>query len=59
MMYLALTYDHRLLDGREAVVFLVKVKLSIPALLSALTYLTGQRIYGRSKADAPRLDDND
>ncbi|KAL9126583.1 MAG: hypothetical protein Q9175_007896, partial [Cornicularia normoerica] len=24
MMYLALTYDHRLLDGREAVVFLVK-----------------------------------
>ena len=25
MMYLALTYDHRLLDGREAVVFLVKV----------------------------------
>ena len=27
MMYLALTYDHRLLDGREAVVFLVKVHL--------------------------------
>lgn len=26
MMYLALTYDHRLLDGREAVTFLVKVK---------------------------------
>lgn len=25
-MYLALTYDHRLLDGREAVTFLVKVK---------------------------------
>jgi pyruvate/2-oxoglutarate dehydrogenase complex dihydrolipoamide acyltransferase (E2) component len=25
MMYLALTYDHRLLDGKEAVVFLVKV----------------------------------
>uniref|UniRef100_A0A093UPL5 dihydrolipoyllysine-residue succinyltransferase n=1 Tax=Talaromyces marneffei PM1 TaxID=1077442 RepID=A0A093UPL5_TALMA len=25
MMYLALTYDHRLLDGREAVTFLVKV----------------------------------
>ena len=24
MMYLALTYDHRMLDGREAVVFLVK-----------------------------------
>jgi 2-oxoglutarate dehydrogenase E2 component (dihydrolipoamide succinyltransferase) len=26
MMYLALTYDHRLVDGREAVQFLVKVK---------------------------------
>ncbi|SPO01298.1 probable KGD2 - 2-oxoglutarate dehydrogenase complex E2 component [Cephalotrichum gorgonifer] len=26
MMYLALTYDHRLLDGREATQFLVKVK---------------------------------
>lgn len=26
MMYLALTYDHRLLDGKEAVTFLVKVK---------------------------------
>lgn len=25
MMYLALTYDHRILDGREAVTFLVKV----------------------------------
>ena len=30
MMYLALTYDHRLLDGREAVTFLVKVKVSLP-----------------------------
>jgi 2-oxoglutarate dehydrogenase E2 component (dihydrolipoamide succinyltransferase) len=26
MMYLALTYDHRLLDGREAVQFLIKIK---------------------------------
>jgi 2-oxoglutarate dehydrogenase E2 component (dihydrolipoamide succinyltransferase) len=26
MMFLALTYDHRLLDGREAVTFLVRVK---------------------------------
>lgn len=26
MMYVALTYDHRLIDGREAVSFLVKVK---------------------------------
>ena len=27
MMYLALTYDHRLLDGREAVTVLVKIKV--------------------------------
>ena len=26
MMYLALTYDHRLIDGREAVQFLVRIK---------------------------------
>ncbi|KAI8882753.1 dihydrolipoyllysine-residue succinyltransferase E2 component [Backusella circina FSU 941] len=26
MMYIALTYDHRLVDGREAVTFLVRVK---------------------------------
>jgi 2-oxoglutarate dehydrogenase E2 component (dihydrolipoamide succinyltransferase) len=29
MMYLALSYDHRLIDGREAVTFLVKVKEGI------------------------------
>jgi len=28
-MYVALTYDHRLVDGREAVTFLKKVKDSI------------------------------
>jgi 2-oxoglutarate dehydrogenase E2 component (dihydrolipoamide succinyltransferase) len=26
MMYLAMSYDHRLVDGREAVTFLVRVK---------------------------------
>jgi 2-oxoglutarate dehydrogenase E2 component (dihydrolipoamide succinyltransferase) len=26
MMYLALSYDHRLVDGKEAVTFLVRVK---------------------------------
>jgi 2-oxoglutarate dehydrogenase E2 component (dihydrolipoamide succinyltransferase) len=26
MMYLALTYDHRIIDGRDAVQFLVAVK---------------------------------
>ena len=35
MMYLALSYDHRLVDGRDAVGFLVKVKetLEDPARL--------------------------
>ena len=29
MMYLALSYDHRIIDGREAVVFLVTIKEAI------------------------------
>ncbi|OFX13314.1 MAG: hypothetical protein A2516_02125 [Alphaproteobacteria bacterium RIFOXYD12_FULL_60_8] len=29
MMYLALSYDHRIIDGREAVSFLVRVKENI------------------------------
>src|SRR5690606_15191259 len=29
MMYLALTYDHRIVDGREAVTFLKRIKESI------------------------------
>jgi len=29
MMYIALTYDHRIIDGREAVQFLVKIKDSL------------------------------
>ena len=29
MMYLALSYDHRIIDGREAVTFLVRVKESL------------------------------
>ncbi len=35
MMYLALSYDHRIIDGRESVSFLVKVKelLETPELL--------------------------
>jgi 2-oxoglutarate dehydrogenase E2 component (dihydrolipoamide succinyltransferase) len=35
MMYLALSYDHRIIDGREAVQFLVAVKdaLEDPARL--------------------------
>lgn len=26
MMYVALSYDHRLIDGREAIMFLRKIK---------------------------------
>jgi len=26
MMYVALTYDHRIIDGKEAVSFLVRIK---------------------------------
>jgi 2-oxoglutarate dehydrogenase E2 component (dihydrolipoamide succinyltransferase) len=35
MMYLALSYDHRIVDGRDAVTFLVRVKecLEDPARL--------------------------
>ncbi len=29
MMYVALTYDHRLVDGREAVTFLRRIKEAI------------------------------
>ena len=29
MMYIALTYDHRLIDGREAVTFLKKIKTAV------------------------------
>lgn len=29
MMYVALTYDHRLIDGREAVTFLKKIKQAV------------------------------
>jgi 2-oxoglutarate dehydrogenase E2 component (dihydrolipoamide succinyltransferase) len=29
MMYLALSYDHRIVDGREAVTFLVRIKDAI------------------------------
>ncbi|XKL69455.1 hypothetical protein PGB90_007224 [Kerria lacca] len=37
MMYVALTYDHRLIDGREAVLFLRKIKAGVenPAIIVA------------------------
>ena len=36
MMYLALSYDHRVVDGKQAVTFLIKIKEAIeePARLA-------------------------
>ena len=39
MMYLALSYDHRLVDGREAVTFLVRVKECVESPSAALRYV--------------------
>ena len=38
MMYLALTYDHRLIDGRDAVQFLVAVKAALESPEPLLTH---------------------
>jgi 2-oxoglutarate dehydrogenase E2 component (dihydrolipoamide succinyltransferase) len=29
MMYLALSYDHRIIDGRDAVLFLIEIKQTL------------------------------
>ncbi|MFN7620692.1 MAG: 2-oxoglutarate dehydrogenase complex dihydrolipoyllysine-residue succinyltransferase [bacterium] len=39
MMYLALSYDHRIVDGKEAVTFLVRVKELLEDPARALLYL--------------------
>ena len=44
-MYLALTYDHRLLDGREAVTFLVKVCIPRHPLETITNPITGQGVH--------------
>ena len=46
MMYLAMSYDHRIIDGREAVTFLVRVKekrsrIRSGLLLGPLTFVPG------------------
>ena len=40
MMYLALSYDHRIIDGREAVSFLARVKEMVEDLADVDGYLT-------------------
>lgn len=58
MMYLALTYDHRLLDGREAVTFLVKVCHSIRFIIKLTTDpVTGQGVHRGPPTHAARLID--
>ena len=54
MMYLALSYDHRIVDGREAVTFLVRVKemLEDPARL-VLDLLSRMAITTTSSSSAP------
>lgn len=53
-MYLALTYDHRLLDGREAVTFLVKVFcLSSFGVRSSADSTTGQGVHRGPAPHAP------
>ena len=53
MMYLALSYDHRIVDGREAVTFLVRVKdvLEDPArlILDLQSVITGPREGAKSR----------
>ncbi|HUL54727.1 MAG TPA: 2-oxoglutarate dehydrogenase complex dihydrolipoyllysine-residue succinyltransferase [Opitutaceae bacterium] len=36
MMYLALSYDHRIVDGREAVTFLVKIRQALESVTAPL-----------------------
>ena len=42
MMYIALTYDHRLVDGREAVTFLIKIKERIEDPTRILLEVSGR-----------------
>jgi 2-oxoacid dehydrogenases acyltransferase (catalytic domain) len=53
MMYLALTYDHRLLDGREAVTFLVKVKVCLSRVHDSTYTDSRAGIHRRSSKNAP------
>ena len=55
MMYLALSYDHRIVDGKEAVTFLVRVKAALedPARL-VLDRCSGRRGWRREALHARR-----
>ena len=48
MMYLALTYDHRLIDGREAVTFLCNIRDNVECVASLRTRWGTWRFFGTS-----------
>ena len=50
MMYLALSYDHRIIDGKESVGFLVTIK-ELLELIVELTEFEGEIIWDSSKPD--------
>ncbi len=50
MMYLALSYDHRVIDGKEAVTFLVRVKESLEDPARLVLDLTLDRATARATA---------
>lgn len=57
MMYLALTYDHRILDGREAVTFLVKVCTALLNYGRVIAHsVTDQGVHRRPAPHALGLD---
>ena len=51
MMYLALSYDHRIIDGREAVTFLVRVKQCLEDPARMLYDVSGRKLMADSTYD--------
>jgi hypothetical protein len=56
MMYLALSYDHRIIDGREAVLFLVRVKECIEDPSAAAGVRTPMASEGHPSSEGPSRD---
>jgi hypothetical protein len=54
MMYLALSYDHRIVDGKDAVTFLVRVKEALEDPARLVLPLTHASKAGRAGASCRR-----
>ena len=58
MMYIALTYDHRIVDGSEAVQFLVRIKELVEdpgrCCWTEEVALTGSMVYGTVRSQLDR-----